>query len=178
MVIHSWAESTERRVQNRRGRTPGGPPSVPYSDLDTVRTTRSGARPGRPEGKTSIPIHPRRLSAGRADPFVRLLYPRSESAPPFDLFPGRQSGSDAHSRFPPGARDGSRCAKAGIFECGIVQGRTCRFQKFPLTKQMGPYRVPGLCVSSTRTIRPPPPPPSPPPHQWDSAPRPAPAPGH
>ena len=158
MVIHSWAESTERRVQNRRGRTPGGPPSVPYSDLDTVRTTRSGARPGRPEGKK--PLY---SSTREGSPPCRKA-PDARKHPTFRPFPW--------------ASEWVRCAKGGIWKLGIVQSGTCPASKFRLTKQMGPYRAPGLCVSSTRTILPQSLPPSPPPHQWDSAPRPAPAPGH
>ena len=56
-------------------------------------------------------------------------------------------------RLVPGAQEGSRCAKVGIFESGIVHNGTCLFQKFPLTKQMGPYCVPGLCVSGVGAAR-------------------------
>ena len=65
--------------------------------------------------------------------------------PGFQIPPDKADGCISCG-FRPGARDGSRCAKAGIFECGIVHSSTCRFRKSPLTKQMGPYRAPGLCV--------------------------------
>jgi hypothetical protein len=47
---------------NRRGGRPGRPPDVRVSDPNDVGGRRRQTRPGRPEGKTSILIHPRRPS--------------------------------------------------------------------------------------------------------------------
>ncbi len=46
----------------RRGHTTGGSPDVRVSDPNAVGARRRQARPGRPESKTSIPIHPGGLS--------------------------------------------------------------------------------------------------------------------
>ena len=58
IVIHSWAESAECRAQNRRVRTPGGPPSVPYSDPDAVGASRGKPIPAAQRAKSFYTLSP------------------------------------------------------------------------------------------------------------------------
>ena len=78
------------------------------------------------------------------------------------FFQAHEMGPDAPRLFP-GTQDGSRCAKAEIGELGIIHGRICPAPQSPLTKQMDPYRAPGLCGSGSGSSATPAPPPSPPP---------------
>ena len=52
--------------------------------------------------------------------------------------------STVYPRLLPWASEWVRCAKAEIFEWGIVHSGTCPFQKFPLTKQMARYGAQGV----------------------------------
>ena len=107
IVIHSWAESAECRAQNRRVRTPGGPPSVPYSDPDAVGASRGKPIPAAQRAKSFYTLSPakalcregrpvrpwreahslspcpdgqrQRLRTRKPDPIARVLHPRSDN---------------------------------------------------------------------------------------------------